>query len=129
MGQNVQPEASFEEALLRYKKMLASSRYATHLHSWCEAFGRENVLVVLNDDLATNSQDYVNGITEFIGIPKVNVSAVKIARIKTNTIATAPRSARLAREARRLRSWLGSRRMYRIRGLLGKAGVWRICFE
>src|SRR5258708_18053153 len=71
MRHNGQTDASFEEALLRHKKLLASSRYATHLHSWCEAFGRENVLVVLNDDLAANSQAYVNGITAFIGIHQV----------------------------------------------------------
>ncbi len=128
MRHNGQTEAPFEGALLRHKKMLASSRYAFHLRNWRADFGRENVLAALNDDLAADSQAYLNRITDFIGIARVGVSAAKIARTKTNTIETAPRSARLAREARQFRFWLGSRRMYRTRGLLTRVGVWRFCF-
>jgi hypothetical protein len=129
MRHNGQTEIPFEEALIRYKKMLASSRYAFHLGNWHADFGKENVLVVLNDDLAADSQAYLNRITDFIRIARVGVCAAEIARNNTNAIETAPRSARLARKARQFRFWLGSRRMYQTRRLLTKAGVWRFCFE
>jgi hypothetical protein len=129
MRHNGRTEAPFEEALIRHKKMLASSRYAFHLRNWHADFGKENVLVVLNDDLVADSQAYLNRITAFIGIARVGVRAAEIARSNANTIETAPRSARLARKARQFRFWLGSRRMYRTRRLLTKAGVWRFCFE
>src|SRR5260370_25617853 len=127
MRANGQTEMPFEEALIRYKKMLASSRYAFHLGNWHADFGKENVLVVLNDDLAVDSQAYLNRISDFIGIARVGVCAAEIARNNTNAIETAPRSARLARKARQFRFWLGSRRMYQTRRLLYKAGVWRFC--
>src|SRR5260370_36288283 len=129
MRHNGQTEMPFEEALIRYKKMLASSRYAFHLGNWHADFGKENVLVVLNDDLAVDSQAYLNRISDFICIARVGVCAAEIARNNTNAIETAPRSARLARKARQFRFWLGSRRMYQTRRLLTKAGVWRVCFE
>ena len=129
MRHNGQTEASFEDALIRHKKMLASSRYAFHLRNWYADFGKENVLVVLNDDLVADSQAYLSRITDFVGIARVEVRAPDGARNKANAIETAPRSARLARNARQFRFWLGSRRMYRTRRLLTRVGIWRFCFE
>lgn len=129
MRHNGQTEGPFEEALIRYKKMLASSRYAFHLRNWHNDFGKENVLVVLNDDLAADSHAYLNRITDFIGIARINVGPAALSRNKANTVQVAPRSARLARNARKFRFWLGSCRMYRTRRLLTNAGVWRFCFE
>jgi sulfotransferase family protein len=129
MRHNGQTEASFEEALIRHKKMLASSRYAFHLRKWYADFGRENVLVVLNDDLVADSQAYLNRITDFVGIPRVEVHAPDGAHNKSNGIDTAPRSAPLARNARQFRFWLGSRRLYRTRRLMTRVGIWRFCFE
>src|SRR5260370_15794659 len=127
MRANGQTEMPFEEALIRYKKMLASSRYAFHLGNWHTDFGKENVLVVLNDNLAVDSQAYLNRISDFIGIARVGVCAAEIARNNTNAIETAPRSALLARKARQFRVWLGSRPLYQTRRLLTKAGLWRVC--
>jgi hypothetical protein len=122
-------ELPFEEALIRHEQMMASSRYALHVRDWQTDFGKRNVLVVLNDDLAKDSQAYLNRITDFIGIGRIVVGEAARARNKANTIEVAPRSARLARNARQFRFWLGSHRMYRTRRLLTKAGVWRFCFE
>jgi sulfotransferase family protein len=129
MRHNGRTEASFEEALVRHKQMMASSRYALHVRAWQSDFGRQNVLVVLNDDLAKDSQAYLDSITDFIGIARIDVGQAALARNKANTIEVAPRSARLARYARRCRFWLGSRRLYRTRRLLAETGVWRFCSE
>jgi hypothetical protein len=122
-------ELSFEEALIRHSQMMASSRYALHVCDWQTDFGKRNVLVVLNDDLAKDSQAYLDSITDFIGIGRIVVGEAARARTKANTIEAAPRNARLARNARQFRFWLGSHRMYRTRRWLDKAGVWRFCFE
>ena len=119
----------FEEALVKHKQMLACSRYAQHVRDWQADFGAHNVLVLFNDDLVRDPQAYLNSITDFIGIERVPISeAVPTRRSPANTIEVAPRSVRLARSARQFRFWLGSRRMYRTRRLLTKAGVWRFCF-
>jgi sulfotransferase family protein len=129
MRHNGRTELPFEEALLRHEHMMASSGYALHVRDWQADFGKRNVLVVLNDDLAKDSQAYLDSITNFIGIERMIVSEAARAHNKANTIETAPRSARLARKGHQFRSWLGSRRMHRTRRFLTKAGVWRFCFE
>ena len=129
MRRNGRTELPFEEALVRHKQMMASSHYALHVRDWQRDFGKRNVLVVLNDDLAKDSQAYLDSITDFIGSDRIVAGEAAIARNKANTIEVAPRSARLARSARQLRSWLGSHRMYRTRRFLTKTGVWRLCFD
>jgi hypothetical protein len=130
MRHNGRTELPFEEALIRHKKkMMAFSRYALHVGDWQTDFGERNVLVVLNDDLAEDSQSYLDSITNFIGIERIIVGEAARARNKANTIETAPRSARLARSAWQFRFWLGTRRMHRTRRFLTNAGVWRFCCE
>jgi hypothetical protein len=128
MRHNGRTGLPFEEALVRHKQMLASSRYAHHVRAWQTDFGAGNVLVVFNDDLGRDPQAYLDSITDFIGIGRVVIGEAVPARSPANTIEVAPRSARLARGARHFRFWLGSHRMYRTRRLLTKAGVWRFCF-
>jgi hypothetical protein len=129
MRHNGRTELGFGPALARHRQMLASSRYALHVTNWRADFGKENVLVVLNDDLTADPQGYLNSIADFIGIGAVLTRAdADMARNKANTIKVAPRSAWLARKARQIRHQLGSYRMYRTRRLLTEAGVWRFCF-
>jgi hypothetical protein len=125
MRRNGRTELPFEEALVRHEEMMASSRYAFHIRSWQMDFGEQNVLVVLNDDLAADPQAYLDSITGFIGIRKIVVETAT----KAYMIEVAPRSARLARRARQFKIWLGSHRLYRTRRLLAKAGIWRFCFR
>jgi hypothetical protein len=129
MRQKGRTELPFEESFIRHKQMMASNRYALHVRDWQTDFGKRNVLVVLNDDLAKDSQAYLDSITDFIGTSRIIVGEAAQARDNANTIGVAPRSAGLARNARKFRFWLGSHRMYRTRRLLTKAGVWRFCFE
>jgi len=128
MRHNGRTELPFEQALVTHDQMMASSRYALHVAKWQMDFGTQNVLVVLNDDLATDPQGYLDSITDFIGIDRIVVDEAVLASSKANKIEVAPRSARLARRARQFRFWLGSRRMYRTRRFLTAAGVWRFCF-
>lgn len=129
MRHNARTDLPFEQALTRHPKMLAFSRYATLLRVWHAQFGRENVLVALNDDLRADPQAYIDRIAAFVGIPEAPLPDRLIARKDKNAIDTAPRSVWLARNARRFRFWLGANQLYRTRGLLGRLGVWRICFE
>jgi hypothetical protein len=129
MRRNARTDLPFDQALSRHPKMLAFSRYADLLRPWYREFGRENVLVVLNDDLAADPRAYIDRISAFIGISRAPLPDRLIVRNRHNTIETAPRSVRLARNARQFRSWLGANQFYRTRALLGRAGVWQLCFE
>jgi hypothetical protein len=121
-------EAGFADFSSDTVQVLSFSSYANHVRDWQAKFGGQNVLVVINDDLEKDSKAYLDNITDFIGIGRIDIGAER-ARDKINTIEVSPRSARLARTGRQLRNWLGSHRMYRTRRWLDKAGVWRFCFE
>jgi hypothetical protein len=120
--------ASFEEALSKHRQMLECSRYAFHVREWQRQFGSENVLVMLNDDLERDAQDYLDQIARFIGIPRITLETSTAESKRDNSIETAPRSAWLAYRARRFRFWLGSHQLYRTRGFLNSVGVWDFCF-
>ncbi len=127
MRQGGKTELSFEQTVRERPKLLQFSRYATLLRQWRGQFGDANVLAVLNDDLTADPQSYLDQITRFIGIAPVALEGEAAGRSRRNAIQRAPRSAALARGARRLRSWMGANRLYRARSLLGRAGLWRFC--
>lgn len=129
MRYNGKSSLTFEETLENHPKMLRFSRYATLLKNWVDKFGADNVLVVLNDDLAADPAGYVEQITTFLGIDPVKIPDSATSRNRENRIETTPRSAALARAARSLRSWLQVMRLYPIRAGLKALGVWRFCCE
>ena len=129
MRQKGRTALTFEKAVLKHRQMLDGSRYAFHVRDWQDRFGAENVLVVLNDDLSADSQNYLDCITNFIGIPRITFADTAATGRRDNTIETAPRSVWLANKARKFRFWLGSHQFYGTRKFLNRAGVWRLCFE
>jgi len=129
MRQKGRTELTFEKALVKHPQMLDCSRYAFHVRDWQEKFGADNVLVVLNDDLIADSQNYVDCITNFIGISRITLTGATDTGRRDNSIESAPRSAWLADRARKFRFWLGSHQFYGTRRFLSVAGVWRLCFE
>jgi hypothetical protein len=129
MRHNGRTGLPFEAALEAHPKMIAFSRYATILEAWLDRFGEDRVLVLLNDDLAAAPQAYLDRVAGFVGAGPIQAGPDLVRRNRQNTIETAPRSVFVARHARRLRSYLGARRLYRVRRGLDRMGVWRACFE
>jgi hypothetical protein len=99
------------------------------LKGWFETFGRDRVLVTIHDDLEANAQSYLDTVCDFIGIARVAIAESAIGVRRINTFSAPPRNPRLARRARKLRDWLKSREAYGTMNLLGRAGLWRYCFE
>ncbi len=99
------------------------------LRAWLETFGRDRVLVLIHDDLESDAQSYLDSVCDFIGIGRIGVAETPIAQRRINTFSAPPRNRRLARRARKLRDWLKAREAYGTIHLLGRAGLWRYCFE
>jgi hypothetical protein len=99
------------------------------LKAWFDTFGRENVLVLIHDDLEADAQSYLDSVCGFIGIEAFALTKSPVGDRRVNTFIAPPRNQRLARRARKLRDWLKAREAYRAINLLGRAGVWRYCFE
>jgi hypothetical protein len=128
MRHNVWTRASFEEVVERSHEIAEMNRYASNLRGWQQTFGRDNVLVCLYDDLDHNPQGYLDTVCNFIGIPRFPL-APYLASARLNSFPTAPRSRRLAQNARHVREWLRSRRVYWLDRVLEKTGVWHLCFD
>jgi hypothetical protein len=99
------------------------------LKAWFDTFGRENVLVLIHDDLERDPQSFLDLVCKFIGIAPIAIADSPIGARRINTFSAPPRNQRLARKARKLRDWLKAREAYRSINLLARAGLWRYCFE
>jgi hypothetical protein len=106
-----------------------SGNYVSNLRALQSIFGAANVLVVLYDDLRANPQAYLDTVCEFVGIARIDLSAVPGAAEPVNLSEEAPRSMILARTMLKLRDAL-IRRRYRRLARLVEAGtpVWKLFF-
>ncbi len=118
---------SFEEVLAK-GHLDPSTRYASNLKSWFDAFGRENVIVSRYEELRADPQRYLDHIASFVGISKIPLAGRTDVGDEVNAFARAPKSRRLARNARNFHQWLKSRQAYPVVNFLDRAGVWKYCF-
>jgi Sulfotransferase domain len=128
MRHNVWTRAGFEEVVNSSREIAEMNQYALNLRGWQQAFGRDNVLVCLYDDLEHDPQGYLDAVCNFIGIGRFPLSPL-VASVRLNSFPTAPRNRRLAQNARHVRDWLRARRAYRLDRVLGRIGLWAFCFD
>lgn len=62
------PNLSFEEGLANNPSYLEQSRYSTHLGRWLDVFPREQVLVLLAEDVRADAAAQARRVYEFMGI-------------------------------------------------------------
>ena len=86
------------------------------------------MLVCFYDDLEKSPQDFLERICDFIDAKRINVEGSAIASERVNTVTHAPRSRKLAQNARNARDWMRLHRWHRTVDLLERAGVWRFSF-
>lgn len=85
------------EDFVRDPEVVESTKYAFHLQEWQRQFGRENVLVVLYDDLVTAPQKFLDRICAFIGIEAPQLTPAECSPIHSAERLTAPRNYVLTR--------------------------------
>lgn len=59
---------TFEQALEEKPSILTRGHYIEHIESLLQHYGREQLLLLLYDDLVTNDRAYLRSIHEFIGV-------------------------------------------------------------
>jgi hypothetical protein len=119
---------SFDEVLKSRPNLGSGNRYASHLKTWFDLFGRENVLVTMYDELRANPQSYLDRVTDFMGVERIALSARPDVGDDVHSFARAPRSVALARRARRMMYWLQAHQAYGVSNMLERAGVWDFCY-
>jgi sulfotransferase family protein len=118
---------TLEEALKAWPSLGSGNRYAFYLEAWFAAFGRENVLVTIYDELRAEPQKYLNRVTDFMGVERIALSDRRHISDDVNAFTRAPKNRKLARRATRLMNWLQGHQSYGVIDLLDRAGVWQFC--
>jgi hypothetical protein len=68
VGHLLGPDFSFEAGLANNPMYLEQGRYATHLKNWLRYFSREQILVVLKEDIDVSPLEIAQQVYEFLGI-------------------------------------------------------------
>jgi hypothetical protein len=118
---------TFDEIMNSWPNFAAGNRYAAHLETWFESFGRENVLVTIYDELRADPRTYVNRVCDFMRIDRVALAPRSDLGDDVNAFACAPKNRRLARRSTTVFNWLNGHRAYRVVDALERAGVWEFC--
>jgi Sulfotransferase domain len=105
---------NLEEALARDAELMESSKYATHLKSWQQTFGAENVRAMLYDDLKQDPQLFVDELVDFIGISRITLAPSQISYVHSSETLTQPRNYYSTRSAGMLADWFKAHRFDRI---------------
>jgi hypothetical protein len=121
------PRGTFDVALKASPNLASGNRYAFHLRKCFETFGRENVLVTMYDELRAQPQSYLDGVTDFLGIERIALSAQPEIGDDVHSFARAPKNRRLARHATRLILWFRARQAYGTINFLARCGLWDFC--
>ena len=116
-----------DKFLEKVPQIVEVTRYAKHLPDWRARFGADRVLVLLNDDLRTDGQAYLDRVCDFIGIERYPVPAAGAGEL-VNSINDLPRFPRFARKARHFMHWLEDKQAYATSNFLERAGVWKFSF-
>ena len=120
---------SFEECLENRPFVLKCSQYSYYLTDWWRHFGKENVLVLIQDDLKANPQDYLNRVCDFIRIPRIQIAKSTSQDRLVNAIPRLPRHPRVARASRIIRDRLQNRGDYVVVNLLKRIGFRDLLFS
>ncbi len=118
---------TFEQVLNTRPHIDDSNRYARHLKAWFEHFGTERFLIMRYEDLRNDPQSYLDRICDFIETPRIPISDHARGQKQVNFIERAPKSRKLAQNARHLRYWLKRRHAYPVIRALGRTGIWEFC--
>ena len=94
--------ASFVEATIDSPGIIDGSRYATHLPKWIEAFGRERVLVIFQDEVARCPESLLDNVWGFLGVESPGRLAEAERMIYPASSPRLPALARIASRAGRL---------------------------
>ena len=116
-----------DKFLVKVPQIIEVTRYAKHLPDWRARFGTDRVLVLLNDDLRTDGQGYLDRVCDFVGIERYPMPAAGAGEL-INSINDLPRFPRFARKARHFMYWLEEKQAYGISNFLERAGVWKFSF-
>jgi hypothetical protein len=127
MCANGYARGGLEDEMRPGRPILEGGRYAAYLPRWFERFGRDNVLVMIYDDLRADPQAWIDRICDFMEIERIRLAPKPPSAQALNSYDRAPRNRMLAQLARRVRVAMQDRRWNGAAETLGRWGVWNWC--
>jgi hypothetical protein len=118
---------TFDEVLNTRPHLDDANRYAKTFAAWFQHFDRERFLIMRYEELRDDPQSYLNRVCDFIGMARIPTLDRGRARTRFNSIERAPRSRKLAQNARHLRYRLKRHHAYGAIRALGRIGLWDFC--
>ena len=117
---------SFEQAVREDPEMFEPGHYARHVEAWYQAAGRENVLVLIYEDLANRPQWFADQLCAFLEIPSLPVSRVRGRPAQRTGIASSYHLGRfVTATGYALRGW----RLYPLINLAKRLGFKRLLYR
>jgi hypothetical protein len=102
---------NFEQAIIRDPELMQSSNYVGNFTAWQAAFGSEQVLATVYDDLERDAQTYVDNLADFIGISRFRIPETLARRVNDTASMTQPRSYYRTRGATMVADWCKARKL------------------
>ena len=109
---------TFAEALRSRPELLEHGRYATGLDRFLALFPREHVHVALFDDLASDPQGFLDGVTDFLDVDPLPLATEDL---EARLPAARARSVRLASAVRRSADWVREHDGARLVGMVKRS--------
>lgn len=117
---------SFQQAIVADEELIESAKYASHLKAWQLAMGKANVLAVIYEDLKADPQTFVDGIADFIRLPRFRLTPAEIHCVHASSTMTYPRSYLHTRGARIMADWFKVRGLAQIVALMKKTPLTKL---
>jgi len=109
---------AFEQAIVRDPELTETSKYASNLKAWRNAFGTDQVLATVYDDLRDDPQSYLDTLVDFIGVPRFELHPSQRRSIHSAESLTHPRSYAGTRGATWVADWFKARRFDKLVAVL-----------
>ncbi len=104
-------KGSLQEVTAKDRQLMDTGRYSQHVPRWRDAFGENNVTVILLDDISSNPEGVLDKLSAFLGVDTIPLP--ETGREKTGAIKR-PRAGWLARAAVRMTDLLRGRRLHKV---------------
>lgn len=102
---------NFEEALKKDPELVDSGMYSSQLLGWRRAFGNQQMLITIYDDLRQDPQSFIDKISAFIGIGSIELDESTRERVYSSERMTLPRSYLATRTATAFADWCKARKL------------------
>jgi hypothetical protein len=109
---------SFDRVALTDREMTSYAYYGRHLRGFIDLFGRDNVLVLIHEDIRSDRQGYLDKVCSFIGIPLLDANSAGGIERRIHHVEYAPKRRKIAKTIRKFRARLADYRLYRTEALL-----------